>query len=94
MPCNGTVDMAVFYCIEGTEAASRLGKKGAEVKHRLKQAGKPQMVDPTTSEIIYSADEVEFMNAVQAYKQQTGRKFPAYSELLRVLKGLGYQKVV
>ena len=33
------------------------------------------------------------MNAMQLYKQASGRMFPTWSEVLEVLKGLGYEKV-
>jgi hypothetical protein len=48
-------------------------------------AGSPSNAD-------YTAAEVEFMNAVQAYKASSGRMFPTWSEVLEVLKGLGYAK--
>ena len=33
-----------------------------------------------------------FMQAMQAYKQRSGRMFPTWSEVLEVLQSLGYQK--
>jgi hypothetical protein len=36
---------------------------------------------------------MEFMQAMQAYKQKSGRMFPTWSEVLEVLKNLGYEKV-
>lgn len=50
-------------------------------------------IDPTTCERDYSNDEVEFMQAVDRYKRSTGRMFPTTSELLEVLRSLGYEKV-
>ena len=35
---------------------------------------------------------MEFMQAIQTYKQQSGRMFPTWSEILEVLQRLGYQK--
>jgi hypothetical protein len=49
-------------------------------------------VDPTTCERDYSAAEGEFMQAMQEYKQRSGRMFPTWSEVLEVLRGLGYEK--
>ncbi|HEY1190467.1 MAG TPA: hypothetical protein VGE74_22735 [Gemmata sp.] len=57
---------------------------------RPKPAGTP--ADVATSEVHYSADEVEFLNAVQAYQKRTGRKFPTLSELLAIVRALGYHK--
>ena len=33
------------------------------------------------------------MRAMQRYKQTSGRMFPTWSEVLEVLKSLGYEKV-
>lgn len=49
-------------------------------------------VDPTTCERDYTADEVEFMQAVERYKRCTGRAFPTCSELLEVVRSLGYRR--
>jgi hypothetical protein len=49
-------------------------------------------IDPTTFEKQYSDDEMEFMNAVQRFKEQSGKGFPTYAEVLKVAIGLGYRK--
>jgi hypothetical protein len=49
--------------------------------------------NPATSDQYYSADEVEFMNALAEFKRTSGRLFPTCSEILYVLRGLGYEKV-
>lgn len=49
-------------------------------------------VDPTTFEKQYLADEIEFMNAMQAFKTRSGKAFPSYSEVLSVAQSLGYQR--
>ena len=56
------------------------------------QSGRRRLVDPTTCDRDYSAAEMEFMQAIQTYKQKSGRMFPTWSEILEVLQGLGYQK--
>ena len=38
------------------------------------------------------ADEMEFINAVNAYKQRYSKPFPTWSEVLHVLRSLGYAK--
>ena len=38
------------------------------------------------------ADELEFINAINAFKAHTGRPFPTWSEVLGILRGLGYEK--
>ncbi len=52
-----------------------------------------RQIDPTTCEREYTDEEVEFMQALDQYKRTSGRMFPTCSEILEVLRGLGYQKV-
>jgi len=59
---------------------------------RRKKANRRRQIDPTTCERNYTPDEVEFMNALDEYKRANGRMFPTCSEMLEVLKGLGYAK--
>jgi hypothetical protein len=49
-------------------------------------------IDPTTCDRDYSLAELEFAQAMQAYKQTSGRLFPTWSEVLEVLRSLGYRK--
>jgi len=51
-----------------------------------------RQIDPTTCERDYSSDEIEFMHALDEYKRQNGRMFPTCSEILEVIKKLGYRK--
>ncbi|MDG3002294.1 hypothetical protein [Paludisphaera mucosa] len=55
-------------------------------------SGRRRYVDPTTCERDYSEAELEFMLAMDAYKQRSGRMFPTWSEVLEVIKSLGYEK--
>jgi hypothetical protein len=55
-------------------------------------SGRRRLVDPTTCDLNYSAEQQEFMNAIQAYKASSGRLFPTWSEVLEILSHLGYQK--
>ena len=63
-------------------SAPRNGSRRAAPRRRL--------IDPTTCERDYRADEIEFMRAVEAYKRASGRMFPTCSELLEVVRSLGY----
>ncbi len=55
-------------------------------------SGRRRFVDPTTCERDYSQAELEFMLAMNDYKHKSGRMFPTWSEVLEVLRGLGYEK--
>lgn len=52
-----------------------------------------RQIDPTTCEREYSSDEREFMQAIDSYKRKSGRMFPTCSEILEVIRDLGYVKV-
>lgn len=41
----------------------------------------------------YTADELEFIAAMETYMKEKRRKFPAFTEVLAVARSLGYQKV-
>jgi hypothetical protein len=41
----------------------------------------------------YQADEVEFIMAMDRYKREKKRPFPTWSEVLAVLRGLGWKKL-
>jgi hypothetical protein len=56
-------------------------------------SGRRRFVDPTTCEREYTEAEMEFMLAMNEYKQRSGRMFPTWSEVLEVLRALGYEKV-
>lgn len=57
---------------------------------RRKKVNRRRQIDPTTCERDYSDQEVEFMNALDEYKRTSGRMFPTCSEVLEVIRGLGY----
>lgn len=59
---------------------------------RREKVARRRQIDPTTCEREYSSDEVEFMNALDEYKRKNGRMFPTCSEVLEVIRSLGYVK--
>lgn len=63
----------------------RVGERRAKVNRR-------RQIDPTTCERDYSDAELEFMHAMDLYKRSSGRMFPTCSEVLEVLRDLGYEK--
>ena len=62
-----------------------------KVQRRAK-VNRRRQIDPTTCERDYTADEIEFMNALDDYKRVSGRMFPTCSEVLEVIRNLGYEK--
>lgn len=59
---------------------------------RRQKVSRRRQIDPTTCERDYSEHEVEFMNALDDYKRKSGRMFPTCSEVLEVIRSLGYVK--
>ena len=53
-----------------------------------------RQIDPTTCERDYNRDEIDFMQAFDAYKRSSGRMFPTCSEILEVIRDLGYVKAM
>jgi hypothetical protein len=66
---------------------------GAPPLERRKKVNRRRQIDPTTCERDYTEQEVEFMNALDEYKRKSGRMFPTCSEVLEVLRSLGYVKL-
>lgn len=62
----------------------------APVLERRAKVQRRRQIDPTTCERDYSVQEVEFMNAMDDYKRKSGRMFPTCSEVLEVIRSLGY----
>ena len=52
-----------------------------------------RQLDPTPCQRDSSDTEIEFMQALDAYKRANGRMFPTCSEILEVIHGLGYVRL-
>src|SRR5882724_4857232 len=62
-------------------------------KERRNQGERRRQIDPTTCERDYSDDEIAFMRAMDQYKRENRRPFPTWSEVLEVLRAIGYRQV-
>jgi hypothetical protein len=67
--------------------------KSDEIREPRQKTQRRRQIDPTTCERDYSLEEIEFMNALDEYKRNSGRMFPTCSEILEVFRGLGYQRL-
>ncbi|HWL09615.1 MAG TPA: hypothetical protein VNQ76_14490 [Planctomicrobium sp.] len=79
-----------------TDRRQRLDDKVEVEQRRVSERRKVErrrQIDPTTCERDYKPDEVEFMRAMDDYKRRSGRQFPTWSEVLEVIRDLGYRKV-
>jgi hypothetical protein len=59
---------------------------------RAERGERRRQIDPTTCERDYNNEEIEFMKAMDQYKRDNRRPFPTWSEVLEVLRALGYRK--
>ncbi len=62
-------------------------------KTERRKVPRRRQIDPTTCERDYSNDEIEFMHALDAYKRANGRMFPTCSEILEVIRDMGYVRI-
>jgi hypothetical protein len=87
--------------IDRRRAARREGETAVEARQsvavpqkleRRQKVNRRRQIDPTTCERDYTGEEIEFMNALDDYKRKSGRMFPTCSEVLEVVRSLGYVK--
>ena len=78
----------------GTERRQKEAPVAIErrTSERREKVNRRRQIDPTTCERDYTDEEVEFLHALDSYKRTSGRMFPTCSEVLEVLRGLGYEK--
>lgn len=62
-------------------------------EQRTEKKARRRHIDPTTCERDYRHDELDFMRAMDDYKRSSGRMFPTCSEVLEVVRSLGYVRL-
>lgn len=77
---------------KSTESKAAAPLAAVEKGEPRRKTNRRRQIDPTTCERDYTNDEVEFMQAMEAYKRKNGRMFPTCSEVLEVVRSLGYAK--
>lgn len=87
---NSPSSLAVVKMNRRKQADRR--KTNAPVAVERRKTQRRRQIDPTTCERDYSSDEIEFMQALDEYKRRSGRMFPTCSEILEVIRSLGYER--
>ena len=64
-------------------------KKKVSKGHSVQKARKKSL-----EEEEQRMDVLEFIQAVDRYKRRTQKAFPPWSDILKILKSLGYRKIV
>jgi hypothetical protein len=77
---------------ERRKAKEPIAVERREGERRVKVARRRQ-IDPTTCERDYNDEEILFMQALDEYKRANGRMFPTCSEILEVIRNLGYVRL-
>ncbi|MBM4061667.1 MAG: hypothetical protein FJ265_11315 [Planctomycetes bacterium] len=77
--------------VAGSKAARAAAHRGRRSKpgRRRARRGKERCAPPLAE---VDADALEFIAAIDRFKQQHGRPFPSWSEVLMVLRELGYSR--
>jgi hypothetical protein len=52
----------------------------------------PRRAKRSINQYDMDADVLEFINAINHFKERSGRPFPTWSEVLGILRSLGYEK--
>ena len=73
------------------DPTSPAAQEGTE---RRRKKERRRRIDPTTFEKQYTDDEMEFMNAMQRFKELSGKTFPTHGDVLKVAVALGYRRAV
>jgi len=75
-----------------TDDSQASGVAVEQRKPNRRKVERRRQIDPTTCERDYTDDEIEFMKAMDEYKRSSGRQFPTWSEVLEVVRDLGYHR--
>ena len=73
-----------------TKKAAKMTAQQTAKKARF--AAKKKKVSRTPPNLEVDPEVLEFINAINRYKKSHNRPFPSYSEILYVLRKLGYTK--
>jgi hypothetical protein len=76
-------------------AAADRGKRRGAARRKpeadaLQDVAEPDRSSPALAEV--DADALEFIAAIDRFKKEHGRPFPSWSEVLLVLRRLGYRR--
>jgi len=84
--------LAGLHWVDGEVSTAEKARRVNSVVKR-NASRRRRMVDPCTCEKHYTEDEVEFLKAMERYRRENRRPFPTYSEVLEIVRSLGYRKV-
>ena len=68
-------------------------RRAINAAEKRRTSERRRLIDPTTCERDYNDEETDFMKAMDRYKRENRRPFPTWSEVLEVMRSLGYRRV-
>lgn len=74
----------------GKDAAAKPSPRAAATTARRESAAESDRSAPPLAEV--DGDVLEFIEAIDRFKRQHNRPFPSWSEVLMVLRELGYRR--
>lgn len=77
---------------QARKTATREVGRGKSPKDAESAAAAPKKKTAAVKPDEMDADVLEFIQAIDDYKRAEGRPFPNWSEVLDIVKGLGYQR--
>ena len=90
-------DGSAFSAVLGADSAPPVDSMPHSSPRRAPKSAN-QAIPLTVAETLATKPaaeaEREFMEAIRSYKQSSGRMFPTWSEVLEVIRTLGYEKSV
>ncbi|MEO6594168.1 MAG: hypothetical protein ABIP94_05395 [Planctomycetota bacterium] len=89
---RATVDRATVSkaTVKATVGRARPKQRSATSSAVASDTAEPERSAPPLAEV--DADALEFIEAIDRFKKQNGRPFPSWSEVLLVLRRLGYRR--
>jgi hypothetical protein len=78
--------------VRGDRRRGRDRRTGADRRHALRRAADQEAFQKRVEEGELTLEEIEFVRAIDRYKRKFNRPFPTWSEVLAIVKELGYTK--
>ena len=75
---------------DGAPRATALAASGSGTRTSSRSAKRRSPKEPPVDPELLEVERVEFLRAMDRYKRKTGKTFPSWSEVLDVLRDLGW----
>jgi hypothetical protein len=73
-----------------SKAVKAKKKAGASTRTSSRSAKRRSPKDPPEDPELLEFERLQFLKAMDKYKRKTGKTFPSWTEVLEVLRGIGW----